>query len=204
MDARERDQRNFSKEDAKRTPKLTTALEAIAVNQADFLLGTPVALHQMPRRKDIDIMVTHLFIDEAFRDLTGSHIPVVPRPLEDNTTPGCIGSVEAAAVRAPNRVLAKMDMEIILEMVYTKVGAAEDHLDSMREDASREFEKHGMDWILQQGKGAPIESQVTAMMSGLSLVPEWRCQLALFQPWARHYHLLELYKVVSRVGNHLN
>ncbi|KAK7992140.1 hypothetical protein PG988_000934 [Apiospora saccharicola] len=67
MESRERDPANFTKDKAKLIPKLFAALEAIVINQADYIIGTPVALNQLGKRTDVDIVVSHIFIDEAFR-----------------------------------------------------------------------------------------------------------------------------------------
>ncbi|KAK7977617.1 hypothetical protein PG996_003671 [Apiospora saccharicola] len=94
--------------------------------------------------------------DKDSGDLTGSHIPIIPRPLEDNAAPASLGSLKQAAIRAPYRVPADMDTDRMIEMVSAKVDAAEDHLHSMREDPAyfadtlRDFEAHDTEWLLRR------------------------------------------------------
>ncbi|KAK6825131.1 hypothetical protein PG987_012625 [Apiospora arundinis] len=94
--------------------------------------------------------------DKDTSELTGSHIPVVPRPPEDNKVLTSLGSLKAAAIRAPYRVPANMEMDRMLEAVSAKVDAAEDHLHSMREDptyfadALQEYEAHDVRWLYKR------------------------------------------------------
>ncbi|KAK8134001.1 hypothetical protein PG984_006013 [Apiospora sp. TS-2023a] len=89
--------------------------------------------------------------DKDPNELTGSHIPIIPRPVEDKTA--SLDSLKEAAARAPYRVPAEMDTDRMLDMVCAKFDAAEDHLHSMREDpayfadALRDYEAHETEWM---------------------------------------------------------
>lgn len=127
--------------------------------------------------------------DKDPSELTGSHIPVILRPLEDKTASASLGSLNAAAIRAPYRVPAEMDTDRMLEMVSAKLDAAEDHLHSMREDpayfadALRDYGAHETEWLWRRSEG-----QITYGLRkiGNSLIG-YPAAFALFWPevWSR-------------------
>ncbi|KAK8006464.1 hypothetical protein PG991_012761 [Apiospora marii] len=130
----------------------------LAACRIGFDVGRGVLLLEVQARiYDFLVKICKTVLHDKDRsELTGSHIPTIPRPLEDTTTSASLGSLKAAAIRAPYRVPAEMDTDRMLEMVSAKLDAAEDHLHSMREDPAyfagvlRDFETHDIDWLLQR------------------------------------------------------
>ncbi|KAK8010541.1 hypothetical protein PG990_009506 [Apiospora arundinis] len=67
LDKTRKDQINWSKDDADSLKKHVKALELHVINSAAVILGTPVALSKLSRRQGLDIFVSAIFIDEAYR-----------------------------------------------------------------------------------------------------------------------------------------
>ncbi|KAK7981818.1 hypothetical protein PG988_004056 [Apiospora saccharicola] len=67
LEKRERAPATFTKDDARDLKKNLNRLELQIINQSDVILGTPVALSKLSRRKGLDIFVSCIFIDEAYR-----------------------------------------------------------------------------------------------------------------------------------------
>ncbi|KAK8094468.1 hypothetical protein PG997_001153 [Apiospora hydei] len=132
--------------------------KGLAACRIGYPIGEAVLLLQIQARIYsflVEVCKTVLH-DKKPDELTGSHIPLVPRPLDVNIAPTPLGSLKAAAIRAPYRVPAEMDMGRMLEMVSAKVDAAEEHLHSMREDpayfndALQDYETHNIGWLDRQ------------------------------------------------------
>ncbi|KAK7948300.1 uncharacterized protein PG986_009186 [Apiospora aurea] len=132
--------------------------KGLAACRIGYPIGEAVLLLQIQARTYsflVEVCKTVLH-DKKPDELTGSHIPLVPRPLDVNIAPTPLGSLKAAAIRAPYRVPAEMDMGRMLEMVSAKVDAAEEHLHSMREDpayfndALQGYETHNIGWLDRQ------------------------------------------------------
>ncbi|KAK8039152.1 hypothetical protein PG993_007563 [Apiospora rasikravindrae] len=131
---------------------------SLAACRSGYPVGEGVLLMQVQARtyNFLVEMCKTLLHDKDPNDLIGSHIPIVSRPPEDSTTLTSTGSLKAAAVRAPYRVPAEMDMGRMIAMVSAKVEVAEEHFHSMREDPAyfadtlREYEEHDRDWVLRR------------------------------------------------------
>ncbi|KAI1079729.1 hypothetical protein F5B20DRAFT_580886 [Whalleya microplaca] len=89
--------------------------------------------------------------DKPGEELTGQHIPIQPHPPLAVLNSGEMTSLEAAAFQAPYRTPIDIDTERMVQMLFAKLHAAEDHLYAMREDPGyfatvlSDWKEHGLD-----------------------------------------------------------